>query len=319
MPGYSAKQIAEWLYKKHCTAINDMSNVSKTHRDLLSASFVIGRTDHEADMESSDGTIKYLFPAAESRKVEAVWLPEETRGTLCLSTQAGCKMACAFCMTGRQGFGGNLSAGEICNQYASNPFRDRITNIVYMGMGEPFDNIVNTMKSLEIFTSDWGYAMSPARITVSTVGVLPGLKTFLDGSRCHLAISLHSPFDQERQRLMPVQKTWPVEEVIEVLRGYDWSGQRRLSFEYIMFGGINDSDAHAQELARLVSRFKCRVNLLHYHSLPDSDLKGSPRERMESFQNILKSKGIITTIRKSRGEDILAACGMLSTKNSPHI
>lgn len=313
MPRFSAAQISGWLYKKHAASIDEMTDISKDRRALLSRAFTVGRIPPESTTASRDGTVKYLFPVHGGKTVEAVWLPEETRGTLCLSTQSGCKMGCAFCMTGRMGFDGNLTAGEICNQYASNPFRDRITNIVYMGMGEPLDNLDQTMQSLEVFTAEWGYAMSPTRITVSTIGVLPALETFLRQSRCHLAVSLHSPFDAERKELMPVQKTWPAKEILKTLKTYDWSGQRRLSFEYIMFDGINDSPEHAKELVRLVSGVKCRINLLHYHALPGSDLQGSPTIRMEEFQNILKNKGVMTTIRKSRGEDILAACGLLST------
>ena len=316
LPRYGGAQIADWLYKKHCRDIDDMSNLSNAARKALKEEYCAGKSPPSEEARSADGTVKYLFPADGRKHVEAVWLPEETRGTLCLSTQAGCKMACAFCMTGRQGFDGHLTSGGIINQYESNPFREHITNIVYMGMGEPLDNPENTMKSLEVFTADWGYAMSPARITLSTIGVLPGLKTFLEQSKCHLAVSLHSPFDDERERLMPVEKTWPMKKTIELLETYDWSGQRRLSFEYILFDGINDSPSHARELVRLVSRLKCRINLLHYHSLPGSELNGSPRDRMIEFQNILKQKGMTATIRKSRGEDIFAACGLLSTEKN---
>ena len=223
-------------------------------------------------------------------------------------------MGCLFCMTGKQGFQGNLSAGEIVNQVLRLPERDKLTNIVYMGMGEPLDNTQEVLKSLEILTSEWGLAMSPRRITLSTIGILPGMIEFLEKSECHLAISLHTPFEEERKNLMPIQNIYPIREIVKTLKKWDWSKQRRVSMEYIMFKDLNDSEKHVKELASLFNGIKCRINLIKFHSIPDTPLEGSDPERMEYFRDLLSSKGITSTIRRSRGEDIYAACGLLSTK-----
>ena len=253
-------------------------------------------------------------PLADFRYVEAAYIPETERATLCLSTQVGCKMGCLFCMTGKQGFQGQLTAGEIVNQLASLPERESVTNIVYMGMGEPLDNVEAVLKSLEILTSDWGYGMSPRRITVSTIGVIPGMRAFLDNSNAHLAVSVHSPFDEERRQLMPVQHVYPLSEVLDLVRSYELSKSRRISFEYIVFGGLNHSQAHVKELSRLLHGIRARINLIHFHSIPDTPLKPASEEQMLDFQQRLQDKGIPTTIRRSRGQDVQAACGMLSTK-----
>ncbi len=261
-----------------------------------------------------DGTKKYLFPTQNNKFVEAAYIPEETRSTLCVSSQVGCKMGCLFCMTGKQGFQSNLTAGEIVNQVRNLPERENLTNIVYMGMGEPLDNLDELMKSLEIFTADWGFAWSPKRITVSTIGIVPAMKTFLENSQCHLAVSMHTPFDEERKKLMPIQTVYPLQEVIETIRSFDFGKQRRVSFEYIMFDGINDTPRHVKEMARILNGIRCRVNLIRFHPIPNTPLLGSSEEAIEKFMVGLNAKGIRTTIRASRGLDIYAACGLLSTK-----
>lgn len=314
MPTYTAKQIADWLYKKDITTIEEMSNLSKKNREVLSADYEFGLIPHQSFQKSVDGTKKYLFPALGDKFIEAAYIPETERKTLCISSQVGCKMGCLFCMTGKQGFQGNLSAGEIVNQIRSLPERDKLTNIVYMGMGEPLDNTEEVLKSIEILTSDWGLGMSPRRITLSTIGIIPGMKTFLDQSEAHLAISLHTPFDEERKKIMPVQTVYPIENLIRELKKYDWQKQRRVSMEYIMFRDFNDSDRHVKELARLLNGIKCRINLIRFHPIPDTPLQGSTAPVMEAFRDKLSKKGIVTTIRRSRGEDIFAACGLLSTK-----
>jgi len=314
LPGFTAKQIADWLYKKDITEIDGMTNISLKNKELLKTKFTIGLSEPSEVQESVDGSRKYLFRTHNDKHIEAVYIPEKDRNTLCISSQAGCKMACEFCMTGKQGFQGHLTAGEIINQVRSIPESQKITNIVYMGMGEPLDNTDEVLKSLDILTSDWGFAMSPRRITLSTIGVFPGLKRFLDESECHLAISLHSPFDEERRFLMPAQKTQPIVRSIELVRKYNWYGQRRFSVEYILFDGVNDSFKHAEALCNLLRGIRARVNLIRYHSIPGVDLKGSSEEKIHRFQEIIESRGLTTTVRKSRGEDILAACGMLSTK-----
>lgn len=314
MPAYAASQIAQWLYRSNVSSVDRMTNLSKDSREKLAKQFDIGTTGFSKVMESADGTKKYLFPTLQGKYVEAAYIPENKRNTLCLSTQVGCKMACLFCMTGKQGFQGNLTAGEILSQLVMIPEREKITNLVYMGMGEPFDNISEVMKSLEILTSAYGYGMSPRRITVSTIGIIPAMREFLNNSNCHLAVSLHSPFDEERRKLMPVENVYPLSQVISELRSYDIGRQRRISFEYIIFKGLNDTPRHVKEIARLLNGLRCRINLIRYHAIPGVPLESSDDNAMEEFRDALGRKGILTTIRQSRGEDIYAACGMLSTK-----
>ncbi len=314
LPAFTSKQIANWLYQKHVNSIDEMTNLSKKAREVLNNQYEVGLSAPQSFQESVDGTKKYLFQTNDKQFIEAAYLPETNRNTLCISSQVGCKMGCLFCMTARQGFQKNLTAGEILNQIASLPERDGLTNVVYMGMGEPMDNIDNVLKSLEIITSDWGYGWSPRRINVSTIGVVPAMRRFIEESEAHLAISLHSPFNEERKQLMPIENVYSAEKVIEALKDYDFGRQRRISFEYIMFEGVNDSPDHVKGLLKLLNGVKCRINLIHFHPIPNSPLKGSAYKTMEMFRDKLSQKGITTTIRKSRGEDIYAACGLLSTK-----
>ncbi len=314
LPRYAAQQIARWLYDKRVTSLDAMTNLSKEARQRLSERYQVGLAAPLSEQVSRDGTKKYLFPAGSGRFIETAYIPDRDRHTLCISTQVGCKMGCLFCMTGRQGFHGHLTAGEILNQVVSVPEGPQLTNIVYMGMGEPLDNIEAVLQSLEILTAPWGFAWSPRRITVSTIGLLPAMKDFMERSQAHLAISLHSPFDEERQQLMPVQRKHPIREILDFVRQYDWTGQRRISFEYILFKGLNDTPAHVKELARLLNGLKCRINLIRFHEIPDSTLKSPSMKELEQFRDRLKAKGILTTIRRSRGQDIDAACGLLSTK-----
>jgi 23S rRNA (adenine2503-C2)-methyltransferase len=216
-------------------------------------------------------------------------------------------------MTGKQGFAGHLSVTDILNQIYSLPEREHLTNIVFMGQGEPFDNLDNVLKATTILTADEGYAWSPKRITVSTVGLRKGLKRFLDESECHLAISLHNPFHEQRAMLMPAEKSYGLQEMIDLLKTYDFTHQRRLSFEYIMFDGVNDTMEHARELLRLLNGMECRMNLIRFHAIPNVDLKGSPDDQILKFRNYLTTHGLFSTIRASRGQDIYAACGLLST------
>ncbi|MBN1338379.1 MAG: 23S rRNA (adenine(2503)-C(2))-methyltransferase RlmN [Bacteroidales bacterium] len=318
LPRFTAAQMADWLYKKDIGSIDQMLNLSKAVREKLSAGFNLGLAGPASVSESSDGTKKYLFPAGNGKFVEAAYIPEAERATLCISTQVGCKMGCLFCMTGKQGFQGNLTSGEILNQIKSLPKREKLTNIVYMGMGEPLDNLENVLRSLEILTSGWGFGMSPRRITVSTIGLLPALRRFIEESEAHLAISLHSPFEDERKKLMPVENVFPLEKVLEVIRKYDFGRQRRISFEYIMFRGLNDTQRHVNRLAALLNGLRCRVNLIRFHPIPATPLQPSSEETLEKFLVELNRKGIRTTIRASRGQDISAACGMLSTKMKSH-
>lgn len=313
LPKFAAKQIADWIYKKRITSIDEMTNISASNRELLKEKFDIGRSRPTEFQKSIDGTVKYLFRADNGKFVESVMIPEDERRTLCVSSQVGCKMNCLFCMTGKQGFGGNLSANEILNQIYSVDEAESLTNVVFMGMGEPLDNYKELKKTLDIMTAEYGLAWSPKRITVSTTGVTPKLKLFLDESSAHLAISIHSPEATQRLSIMPAEKAFPIHGILDLLRQYDWRGQRRLSFEYIMFNNFNDSIEHAKELANLIKGMECRVNLIRFHAIPNVDLKTSSKVKMEAFRDYLTSRRINCTIRSSRGEDIFAACGMLST------
>ena len=314
LPKFTGKQMAEWLYQKDIGSIDEMTNLSKKNRELLSNKYVFGLIGSTKVQESNDGTKKYLFPTANGKFIETAMIPDDDRKTVCVSSQVGCKMGCLFCMTGKQGFQGQLSAGEIVNQIRNIPEWHEVTNIVYMGMGEPFDNLDEVLKSIEILTSGWGFAMSPRRITVSTIGIVPGMVTFLNQSEAHLAVSLHTPFDDERQRLMPVQIAYPLAEVIHEIKSWDFGRQRRVSFEYIVFKGLNDSPRHVQELSKILNGIRCRINLIRFHPIPGTPLEGTDEATLQKFKEKLNDKGILTTIRASRGQDIYAACGLLSTK-----
>lgn len=313
LPAYAAKQLADWLYKKKVISIAEMTNIAAAKRTLLEERFEVGAAAPVENMKSIDGTIKYLYAVGTDRYVESVYIPTDDRATLCVSSQVGCKMNCLFCMTGKQGFTANLTANEILNQIQSLPEAETLTNVVFMGMGEPLDNVDELFKALEVLTASYGYGWSPKRITVSTIGTAKGLKRFLDESDCHLAVSLHSPFPAERLSLMPVEKAFPAQGVIDLIKQYDFSHQRRVSFEYIVFKNLNDSLKHAEALACLLKGISCRVNLIRFHAIPGVALESSDMGQMELFRDALNAKGVVCTIRSSRGEDIFAACGMLST------
>lgn len=312
LPPFAAKQIARRLYVNRARTIEEMTELSKRGREALAERYCVGLSAPKAEARSADGTVKCLFEGKGGRDIEAVYIPDKERATLCVSSQAGCKMGCRFCMTGRQGFHGNLESGDIINQILSIPQSESLTNIVFMGMGEPLDNLDAVLTSIEILTAPWGFGWSPKRITVSSIGKLAELKRLLDETKVHVAISVHNPFSVERADLMPVEKVWPVDEVIGLLRGYDFAHQRRLTLEYIVWHGVNDSLRHADALARLVRGVDCRVNLIRYHSLPDSELTPASELTMTTFRDRLNSHGVTATIRASRGEDIQAACGMLA-------
>lgn len=323
MPSFAGGQMAKWIYTQHVSSIDEMTNISKANREKLNEHYQIGCAKPIDAQHSKDGTIKYLFPVVTTagadsapvatKFVETVYIPEDDRATLCVSCEVGCKMNCLFCQTGKQGFEGYLTATDILNQIYSLPERDKLTNIVFMGQGEPMDNLDNVLRATEILTASYGYAWSPKRITVSSVGLKDKLKRFLEESQCHVAISLHSPLHEQRQELMPAERGMAIEDIVELLRNYDFSHQRRLSFEYIVFGGLNDSKAHAQAIVRLLHGLECRVNLIRFHQIPHVPLHGANEEKMESFRDYLTQHGIYTTIRASRGQDIFAACGLLST------
>ena len=313
---FAGKQLAEWLYVRRASSFEQMTNISLKGRQALEEQYTIGRHEPVAEAVSKDGTKKYLFRLSGDEVkgdvfIESVYIPDNDRATLCVSTQAGCKMGCKFCMTGTLGFHGQLPASEILNQIFSIPDSDQLTNIVYMGEGEPMDNIDHVLRSLQVMTEPWGCAWSPKRITVSTVGVVPGLERFLKESECHLAVSLHNPFGAERQDIMPIEKRYHLTDVVAMLKQYDWQHQRRVSFEYICWHGQNDTIRHAKELVRLLKGLPCRMNLIRFHAGVDQAFASSDEKQMEWLRDYLSDHGITTTIRRSRGEDILAACGML--------
>lgn len=319
MPKFTASQMAKWIYGQHVSSIDEMTNISKANRERLKEHYEIGAMPPLDCQKSKDGTVKYLFPVRTSaqsdtdRFVETVYIPDHDRATLCVSCQVGCKMNCLFCQTGKQGFEGNLTVADIINQIYSLPERDSLTNIVFMGQGEPMDNLDCVLTATGILTADYGFAWSPRRITVSSVGVKNKLKRFLDESECHVAISMHSPLPEQRQTLMPAERQMSIVETVGLLRQYDFSHQRRCSFEYICFGGLNDTPVYAREIVRLLQGLECRVNLIRFHEIPGVDLPGSDEKRMETLRDYLTAHGVFTTIRVSRGQDIFAACGLLST------
>lgn len=313
-PKYRAKQITNWLYSRRVKTIDEMSDLPVMLRNKMKKEgYEVGRSEPYEMLRSSDGTEKYLFKTVDGGFVETVYIPDRDRATVCVSCQVGCKMNCLFCQTGKQGFHGNLTVSDILNQIFSLENSDKVTNIVFMGQGEPFDNLDNVMSALDVLTSSWGVAWSPKRITVSTVGLKKNLKRFLDESNCHLAISLHTPYHKQRLELMPAERQFTIEEIVNMLRGYDFNHQRRLSFEYIMFSGLNDDITAAKELVKLLHGLECRVNLIRFHKIPNVELYGCEHETMIRFRDYLTNHGVFTTIRASRGEDIFAACGLLST------
>lgn len=341
------------MYKKRVTDIDSMTNLSLKIRARLNEIAVFGRSAPIDCQTSVDGTRKYLFKVdsgemkeESTQFIESVFIPplkhsstqavkQSSNHTLCISCQRGCKMGCRFCVTGKQGFHGSLTTAEILNQIfevdaiVSDPTQaikqsgiQAITNVVYMGMGEPMDNFEAVKQSIEVLTSDWGLGWSPQRITVSSVGIIPTLKRLLDETHPHVAVSLHSPFPDEREQIMPVEKAYPIEDVLKLLNQYNWYGQRRISFEYIMFRGLNDDLRHAAALCGLLKRDskssglgeRCRVNLIRFHTSPDMPYRTSSEIAIDNFCKYLNDQGITCTIRASRGEDIMAACGLLAGK-----
>lgn len=325
LPRFVGKQLCAWLYDKHARSFDQMTNLSKAARALLAEHYVLGISTPVESVESTDGTKKYLYRTTAGSYIETVYIPDADRATLCVSSQVGCKMACAFCMTGRQGFMAQLTAADILNQIYSLPERPHLTNIVFMGQGEPLDNLDNVLRATTALTAPWGYAWSPKRITVSTVGIRKGLERFLRESPCSLAISLHHPLASEREKMMPAERAYSVAEMVALLEQHDFARktrdpyapgtkQRRLTFEYIVFAGLNDSPAHADALLRLLAPLDCRINLIRFHHIPDTPFRGADEATMVRLRDYLTRHGITTTIRASRGQDIYAACGMLTTK-----
>ncbi len=313
LPRFAAKQIARHLYVRRATDFGQMTDLALAARARLAEKYAVGAEAPLRETVSADGTKKYLFRTSRGAFIESAFIPDGERATLCVSSQAGCRMGCRFCATGRQGLQHSLSASEIVNQILSVPESASLTNLVFMGMGEPLDNTDNLLAAIETVTAPWGMAWSPTRITVSTAGVARDLPRLLDETKAHVAVSLHNPFHEQRAEIMPIENAYPIREVADILRRYDFTGQRRVSFEYILMEGLNDTPAHIKELCRLLDGIKCRINLIRFHKIPDSPYFSPSEERMRAFRDTLTARGIQTTIRASRGEDIQAACGLLST------
>ncbi len=307
-----AAAIANCLYKKRITDINQFRGISKRLKEKLKRISFPGIFEPVAYQSSSDGTLKYLFRNEIGQEYETVLLTDGKRITVCVSSQAGCRRNCPFCLTGKYGFHGNLSVQDIVNQVISLPVSGKVTHIVFMGMGEPMDNLKNVIKACHIFSAEWGLSLSRRNITVSTVGITPGIKRFLEFSDCNLTFSLHSPFADERRGVIPAEKRYPAIEIIGIMKNFPVRKKRRLSIAYVMIRDVNDSDRHLEGLKALIQESRIRINLLKYHSSPDDMNISSSHERMQYFKHELVTSGISASIRKSRGEDISAACGLLA-------
>ena len=308
-----AVAISNAVYKKGFSDISKISKIPKKLKDELNAIAITGIFTPSTSELSADKTIKYLYRTESGKEFEAVYIPEDKRNTVCVSTQSGCRMGCKFCATGRYGFHGNLSAGEIVNQVISIPHASKVTHVVFMGMGEPMDNLEHVLKACRILSSEWGPAISSRNITVSTVGITPAIEEFLANSECNLTLSIHSPFTDERKRVVPAENIYPVHEIIRLLKNYPLKKKRRLTIAYVMIKGLNDTDLHLAEIKTLLKGSSIRINLLPYHMLPGNQNTASSAERMHFFKHELVVSGISASIRKSRGIDISAACGLLAS------
>jgi 23S rRNA (adenine2503-C2)-methyltransferase len=309
-----ATSIANSIYKKRFPEISQIKKIPEKLKTELAVTACTGLFKPVASEISADKTIKYLFRTVEGKEFETVYIPDNKRNTVCVSTQSGCRMGCPFCVTGRYGFHGNLTAGEIVNQVLSIPVAENVTHIVFMGMGEPMDNLENVLNACEILTAEWGLAISARNVTVSTVGITQGVKEFLQSSDCNLTLSLYSPFMEERRKIIPAEKHYPAHEILEMMKNYPAKKKRRLSIAYVMISGLNDTENHLDGLKTLLMDSKIRVNLLPYHSVDKKDINvSSSSERMQLFKHNLVVSGISASVRKSRGIDISAACGHLAT------
>ena len=322
---FRATQLARWIHRYCCDDFDAMTNLAKEFRARLKDLAYIKAPSIIREHKSADGTRKWLFDVANGNAVEAVFIPEDDRGTLCISTQAGCAMGCLFCSTGKQGFNRNLTTGEIVGQLwtaerelrreagITDPNDRVISNVVLMGMGEPLQNLDNVIPALRIFLDDNGYGLSRRRVTVSTSGLVRQMDKLGEAVPVALAVSLHAPDDALRDKLMPVNKKHPLEELLAACRRYLKVAPRDfITFEYLLLGGINDAPEQARALVKLVKTVPCKFNLIPFNPFPDSDLKQPEREKVLAFAKILNDAGIVTTVRKTRGDDIAAACGQLA-------
>ena len=319
LEGYRSSQIKRWIFKEGVTAFDQMSNLSKKTKSLLEENSFLSRLKIEKILLSSDGAKKYIFQVDQENTIESVLIPDKSRLTLCISTQAGCSRGCKFCLTGKKGLSRNLTSSEIINQVLEVK-RDigkeiRISNLVIMGMGEPLDNFENVKKTVTIMLDREGFDFSSRRITLSTSGVIPGIKDLIEsGLNINLAVSLNASSDKKRDVLMPVNRAFPLKELIVMIKNYPLKKRSRITFEYILLGGINDSLEDAENLVRLLKGIKAKINLLNFNPFPGSKFSLSSPGRVLEFQNFLMSKNLAVNLRKSRGIDILAACGQLGGK-----
>lgn len=308
-----AHSIANSIYKKRVNDIHDIRQIPNKLRNLLVERHGIGNFPPVASEISADRSVKYLFRSADGKMFETVYIPEGKRNTVCVSSQSGCRMGCSFCVTAGYGFHGNLSAAEIVNQVISIPCAGKVTHVVLMGMGEPMDNLQNVLKACEILRSEWGCSISRRNITVSTVGMTPEVEQFLANSECNVALSLFSPFHEERIKLVPAERIYPVKDILEMLRSFPVRKKRRLTVAYMMIRGLNDTGRHLESLISMLAGSDIRVNLLPYHKSSNDLNDPSSTERMMFFKHNLVMAGISASIRRSRGTDISAACGMLAS------
>ncbi len=311
---HHAVELAGILYKKGGRGMEKSSRIPKRLKEFINDDWQTGIQTPMANETSVDGTIKYLFGNTDGNLFETVFIPDEKRNTVCVSTQSGCRMGCSFCLTGKYGFYGNLSAGDIVNQFISIPSATKVTHVVFMGMGEPLDNLDNVLKACNIITAEWGLAISPRNVTVSSVGITPAVEEFLKRSKCNLTLSLYSPFTDERFRVIPAERKYPAREVISVMKNYPLERKRRLSIAYVMIGGVNDTNRHLDELITILKGTGIRVNLLPYHHVRDDMNRPSPDDKMMFFKHNLVVSGISASVRRSRGADIFAACGLLASQ-----
>jgi 23S rRNA (adenine2503-C2)-methyltransferase len=309
-----ALKISNYIYKRKGSSVSAIDGIPKKLKERLGSACETGTFGPVMSEISKDETVKYLFITKDGRKFETVYLPDTKRNTVCVSSQSGCRMGCPFCATGNYGFHGNLTAGEIVNQVLSLPVVDRITHVVFMGMGEPMDNIENVLQACTILTAEWGFALSPGNITVSSVGITPGIIRFLNESKCNLSVSLFSPFHEERKEIVPAGNKYPFAELLKLMKSFPVNRKRRFTFSYMLIRDVNDTEAHLTELIKLLKGSGIRINLLPFHNVPGNANTPSSPERLQYFKHSLVISGISASIRKSRGADISAACGLLASR-----
>ena len=316
---YRGRQLFQWVQARRATDINRMTTLSRDLRAMLAERIIVSRPEIAREQRATDGTRKFLFRLRDGEEIESVLIPDEDRLTACISTQVGCPLACRFCVTGLMGMRRNLTSSEIVGEILTLQDRlagnERISNVVLMGMGEPLLNFHEVERALRILCDEHGANFSPRRVTLSTAGHVPGIqKLAASDLGVNLAVSLSATTDAVRDQLMPINKRWPIAELLKACRAYPLPQRRRLTFEYVMLDGVNDSNEDATRLVRLLRGIRCKINLIPFNATPDLPDRPSPRERIEAFQQILCDANLTATIRESRGQDISAACGMLRTE-----